>query len=304
MTDGVAPWAAAPGPTTWAGRAGPYAASFAQLCAGAVDPLLDAVGVTIAEAGPIAEAGQIADGGPALEGTPAVNTRRAVRLLDVGTGPGTLAHRAAARGAWVIGVDPEAGMLDVARAAPIAAAGIEFRLAGVPGLPFPDEAFDVVTANFVINHVGDPRAAVADLARVTAPGGRVGVTVWPTDRGAFGRLWAEVISGSGAIAPPERSLPAELDFPRSPSGVSELLAGAGLTEVRVRLVEWDFRIDPELLWQGPAGGVVTIGAAVVAQPPDVQARMKQVYDEQIRPWMQGADLVLPSTALLATGVKS
>ncbi len=37
-------------------------------------------------------------------------------------------------------------------------------------------------ANFVVNHVGLPRAALAELRRVTVPGGRVAVTAWPQPR--------------------------------------------------------------------------------------------------------------------------
>ena len=42
-----------------------------------------------------------------------------------------------------------------------------------------DRQFDVVLANFVVNHVGQPRAALAELRRVAVPGGRVAVTAWP-----------------------------------------------------------------------------------------------------------------------------
>jgi len=46
----------------------------------------------------------------------------------------------------------------------------EFHVAALPALPFGDRQFDVVLANFVINHVGQPRAALAELRGVTIPG--------------------------------------------------------------------------------------------------------------------------------------
>lgn len=122
----------------WAGRAEAFRDSFAKLCAHTAPALLDAAG-----AGPGA------------------------RLLDVGTGSGTVAAAACARGARVSAVDAEPGMVALAqRAAPEA----EVSMAVLPDLPFAPGAFDAVVANFVINHVGRPADAVAALRTVTRPG--------------------------------------------------------------------------------------------------------------------------------------
>jgi SAM-dependent methyltransferase len=69
----------------------------------------------------------------------------------------------------VVGLDPDADMLTIART----------RLAGqcargaIEGLPFAAETFDVTVAVTVLEFVTDPAAAVAELARVTRPGGRI-----------------------------------------------------------------------------------------------------------------------------------
>ena len=126
---------------TWAGRADAYAGSFAALCAHPVPPLLDVAGV-----------------GP---GT---------RLLDAGTGTGTVAAAAADRGALVTAVDADPDM--AARTASNVPAA-DVRVAALPVLPFADGEFDTAVANFVLNHVGRPRAALAELRRVTRPGGRI-----------------------------------------------------------------------------------------------------------------------------------
>ncbi|MEV4766482.1 methyltransferase domain-containing protein [Micromonospora chokoriensis] len=52
-------------------------------------------------------------------------------------------------------------------------------LAALPRLPFTSGSFDAAVANFVINHVGDPRAAVDELRRVVRPAGWIAVTIWP-----------------------------------------------------------------------------------------------------------------------------
>src|SRR5487761_697292 len=115
----------------WAGRAGAYEQGFARLTAGTVAPLLKAAGVT---------------GG--------------TRLLDVGSGPGVVAREAVRRGVVASAVDAEPGMAErAARNVPEA----DVRVAV---LPYQDAAFDAVTGNFVINHIGEPVAALHELRRV------------------------------------------------------------------------------------------------------------------------------------------
>jgi ubiquinone/menaquinone biosynthesis C-methylase UbiE len=55
-----------------------------------------------------------------------------------------------------------------------AGAGVTFRLGDALGLPYPDGTFDVCRTETVLQHIRDARQAVAEMARVTAPGGRVG----------------------------------------------------------------------------------------------------------------------------------
>lgn len=92
------------------------------------------------------------------------------RALDVGTGTGHYAVRLAARGLNVAGVDPSEAMLAVARAKGVP---VDWRLARAEHLPFPDGSFDLVLAVTVLEFVADPLQALAEMWRVTAPGGRL-----------------------------------------------------------------------------------------------------------------------------------
>ena len=192
------------------------------------------------------------------------------------------------------------GMLDLAASV---LGGDRVQQAALPDLPFADGTFDAVLANFVVNHVPDPRAGVRELARVAAPGGRVGVTIWPSGQNTQSRLWAAVVAESGAVVPPSVRLPADLDFPRTREGLAGLLAGAGLRDVDARPLDWVHRTEPDALWRGAAAGVGGIGTVVTSQSDEVRDAMRSAYDRLVLPLVHDGELVLPTEALLAVGTR-
>jgi ubiquinone/menaquinone biosynthesis C-methylase UbiE len=95
------------------------------------------------------------------------------RLVDVGCGTGRFAVLAAERlGARVWGVDASAEMLREAKKRP-GARGVGWRRADAGHLPFRDGWFDAAHSHLVLHLVADRPAAIAELARVLAPGGRL-----------------------------------------------------------------------------------------------------------------------------------
>ena len=103
--------------------------------------------------------------------------------------------------------------------------------------------------------------------------------------------------------PPSVRLPADRDFPRTREGLAGLLAGAGLRAVEARTVSWVHRTVPDALWHGAAAGVGGIGAVVTAQGQDVRDAMRSAYDRLVLPLVEDGELVLPTEALLAVGVR-
>ena len=91
------------------------------------------------------------------------------RVLDVGTGEGQVARLAARAGADVVGVDPTWAQLAEARQR---AGGPAYARAEAARLPFADASFDAVVACLVFEHINEMDAAIAEVARVLAPGGR------------------------------------------------------------------------------------------------------------------------------------
>lgn len=93
-------------------------------------------------------------------------------LLDAGSGGGHFSQAAAARGAKVTSLDMGVSLLGQ-----VAQRVQSTRCVGsVLELPFRDGAFDVLLSTEVIEHTPDPPAALAELARVVRPGGRIVVT--------------------------------------------------------------------------------------------------------------------------------
>jgi SAM-dependent methyltransferase len=100
------------------------------------------------------------------------------RVLDLGSGAGTdslVAAQMVGGSGHVTGIDMTPEMLARARvsAAEMGAANVEFVEGEAERLPFPDESFDVVISNGVIDLVPDKDAVFAEIFRVLAPGGRI-----------------------------------------------------------------------------------------------------------------------------------
>ena len=157
------------------------------------------------------------------------------RALDVGCGSGVVTRDIARRvgpAGRAIGVDPSPQFLAVARElAEGAGLGgrVEFREGSALHLPFPDGAFDVAVAVTVLSHTPGGENAIAEMARVVRPGGRVGVldldtdmtSVTHPDRALTRRIVAAASDATAVDGWLARRLPL-------------LFAQAGLEDVRVR----------------------------------------------------------------------
>ena len=110
-----------------------------------------------------------------------------LRILDIGTGTGAMLPVFGSAGASVVALDRSRAMLG--RAAALAGAEGVDRVAFCGGaleaLPFAAAAFDACHCAMALHHVEDPAAAVAEMARVVVPGGRVMVTAF----GAHAEQW-------------------------------------------------------------------------------------------------------------------
>src|SRR5213593_4677584 len=105
-----------------------------------------------------------------------LGARPAGAVLDVGCGTGALQ---AAPGVRLAGLDPSPEMLAVARGK--LAPAVELRVGWAEEIPYGDATFDVVVSCSVFHYLRRPMAALAEMARVLAPGGRLVITDWCDD---------------------------------------------------------------------------------------------------------------------------
>jgi SAM-dependent methyltransferase len=125
------------------------------------------------------------------------------RVLDVGCGTGNGALLAAERGARVTGIDPAERLLDVARGeARARGLDVQFLLAEAAALPFADAAMDAVISVFGVIFAADPAAVVAELVRVTAPGGRIVISAWIPTGPISDVMTLRREALAGAVTPP------------------------------------------------------------------------------------------------------
>ncbi len=105
--------------------------------------------------------------------TRAVAPKPGQRILDLAAGTGASSVSLARSGADVVAGDFSAGMIAEGRRRHGDVSNLEFTLSDATALPFEDDTFDAVTISFGLRNVNDPKKALAEMLRVTAPGGRL-----------------------------------------------------------------------------------------------------------------------------------
>jgi SAM-dependent methyltransferase len=257
----------------WEGRAAGYDDFFGAITTRVVEPLLDAADVG-----------------------------RGRRVLDIASGPGYVAEKAAERGASVVGVDIAEAMLSLARRRQ---PQLDFRHGDAEALPFADGSFDAVVGNFVLLHLGRPEQAAAECARVLAPGGRVALTVWDVpERARLVGVFLDAVAAAGAEPPPD--LPPGPPFFRfsEEQEFARLLRDHGLDGVEVDTISFTHPVDSTAeLWQGLLGGAVRTRALIFGQPEEVQRQIRAAFDRVVEPFTAGNRLELPVSVKLASAQK-
>jgi SAM-dependent methyltransferase len=111
------------------------------------------------------------------------------RWLDLATGTGAIAERAASAGASVTGIDLAPTLIETAKGrAAEKGLDIDYRVGDAEQLDLPDASYDKVSSTVGIMFAPDHEAVARELARVTAPGGKIALANW-TPTGGLGKMF-------------------------------------------------------------------------------------------------------------------
>ena len=218
----------------------------------------------------------------------------AQRALDVGCGPGALTAELVARlgAASVTAVDPSTPFVEAARARH---PGVEVHQASAEELPFADDTFDASLAQLVVHFMSDPVAGLAEMRRVTRPGGVVAACVW------------DLAGGQAPLSPfwkAARQLDPGVTDESQLAGarqrhLAELFATAGLREVEEVVLEVSLEHPTfEEWWEPYTGGVGPAGSYVKAMGSDRQAALR----DRCRVLLPDEPFVLTSRAWAVRGL--
>jgi SAM-dependent methyltransferase len=221
------------------------------------------------------------------------------RVLDVATGPGTVARMSAERvgpRGRVDGVDISEQMLAEARAKAAAhgSAPIDYLVAPADALPFPAATFDVVTCQQGVQFFQDQAAALKEMRRVLRPGGRAAISMWSDDKAmtlfvTFLAAYDEM--GRGPARKPLLWLDAE--------GLSELLRGAGFRGVEIEEARLVARFEQGIPEALACVDGTSVGAGVRAMSADERRAFEHKVTEKLGAYAKGTALELPARALVA-----
>jgi SAM-dependent methyltransferase len=196
------------------------------------------------------------------------------RVLDVGTGTGSLASAIEARmpSSQIVGVDPSEGFIAFARKN--AKSGrAHYEVGDAQALKFEDASFDGTMALLVMNFIPDHVKAIGEMRRVTRPRGVVSACVWDYNQGMqmLRFFWDEAVALDPAIEPRD-----ERHMKLSHQGqLAELWKRAGLVDVQEKPLTIDQPYASFDDYWGPfTKGAGPGGVHVVSLPEDRRAQLE------------------------------
>lgn len=203
------------------------------------------------------------------------------RVLDVGCGTGSLASVLVERmpRSEVVGVDPASTSIEYATRH-LADPRVRFTVGDAQNLSYPDDSFDQCLSLLVVNHVPNASRVVAEMRRVTRPGGRVTAAVW--DYGDGMRMirifWDEAV----ALDPTAQRLH-QGHMPYCREGeLAALWTKSGLQQVEETslVISMSFRFFEDY-WSPFLAGVSVSGTYISGLPAAGQLRLRDRLREKL-----------------------
>ena len=203
-----------------------------------------------------------------------LGVRAGEQWLDLATGTGAVATRAARQGAVVTGLDLAPKMIETARRL-AAEDGLEitYEVGDVEDLPHPDASFDTVSSAMGVIAAPDHAAVARELARVCRPDGRIGLAAWRP--GGYQARQMEL--GAKYLPPPPEGMGNVLDWGRRDYAAEMLGAAFDLEFFDGESPERGE--SPEWLWEMLSSSVGPAKAMLDVLDADGQAQLRADFIE-------------------------
>jgi SAM-dependent methyltransferase len=198
-------------------------------------------------------------------------------LLDIGCGTGLFCQMAAELGARVAGMDASEASIAIARERVPQG---DLRVGDMEALPFPDQAFDVVTGFNVFQFAANPVAALGEARRVARPGALVAIKVWGKPEECE---VSPCLAAIASLLPPGTPGP---NVSLSPDGAVEAFARqAGLTPIKLEAVDtrWVYPDQDTAL-----RGLLSAGVAVLAIQHSGEEQVRKAVAAALAPFRTAA----------------
>jgi ubiquinone/menaquinone biosynthesis C-methylase UbiE len=231
------------------------------------------------------------------------------RVLDIACGTGVVARLAAqrvGRTGSVIGLDLNPGMLAVAASItttdPPTSAPIAWREASATKMPFPDAAFDVAYCQLGLQFFPDRAAALREMYRVLASGGRLGLMVWQGIQHSpgFGVLAAALARHVSTEAAAIMRAPFALAEAEELRG---LLAAEGFREIAIQPIAGTVRFPSVARFVQDYVGGSPLAGHVAKVPDEAREALVREVGDALTSYIAGDVLTFPIEAHLASAKK-
>jgi ubiquinone/menaquinone biosynthesis C-methylase UbiE len=218
------------------------------------------------------------------------------RWLDLATGTGAVAERAASAGASVTGIDLAPVLIETAKErAEAQGLDIDYRVGDAEALDLPDASFDKVSSTCGVMFAPDHEAVARELGRVTAPGGKIALVNW-TPTGGLGRMFK-------VMAPYQPAPPPSSPFDwGDESRVRELLGDAFELELeeRVSTLRMPSAEDYWELFATSYGPTKTLAESIGDRREDLRRDWIEFFDTN---YSENGEIVHAREYLLVQGIR-